>query len=112
MMMMASKNLLVLFAVFSLAASAIIPAFGKVLQGSVQQDLEMHRLARPDAGSGPLNGGVRSNRIQRPLTDNSAPLSGLVDTAAFAPLQGRAGTNGPLHSGVVQAGDFAAPPKN
>src|SRR5437868_1368125 len=111
--MIAWRKVFAFVSLFILSASVCLPGYAKILQGTVQQDLELHRLARPDGnGTGPMTGGIRSTRIQRPLTDNAAPLSGLVDTAAFAPLQGRAGSNGPLKSGVVQAGDFAAPPKN
>src|SRR5437016_5486115 len=110
--MIAWRKVFAVVSLFLLSAGACLPGYAKVLQGNVQEDLELHRLARPDngiPGNAPLTGAVKSNRIQRPISDNSAPLSGLVDTAAFAPLQGRAGSNGPLKSGVVQAGDFSAP---
>jgi hypothetical protein len=111
-------RLKVLLAAIALVSSLLpfdVNAVGaKVLQGNIQQDDYLHRLNRPaDGGTAPLQGGASSTRIQRPMS--SPGLSGgagLVDTAAFAPLTGMAGTNGPLRSGLVDSGAFSAPPKN
>jgi hypothetical protein len=89
-------------------------AFSKVLQGTVQEDSYLHRLNRPTEGTGTLQGGAESTtRIRRPTSDGLSGGVGLVDTAAFAPLAGRAGAvGGPLKSGLVDSGAFSAPPKN
>jgi hypothetical protein len=98
----------------SLVPCTMSAAGAKVLQGNIQQDDYLHRLNRPaDNGGAPLQGGASSTRIQRPVSSGGlSGGTGMVDTAAFAPLTGSAGANGPLRSGLVDSGAFSAPPKN
>jgi hypothetical protein len=87
----------------------VAPAMAKVLQGGVQEEDEITRLARPQNLTGSVD---QPSRLQRPLPApdfHGRPVTGMIDTHAFHPLAGNA-TNDDAKLGLLKPNDFASIP--
>lgn len=97
-------------ALIAMTGLLALPAPAEVLQGRIEDSNTIMRLQRPGAGTAVGNGPVAAPplRIARPSLA-AAPLSGLVDTGAFKPLQGAASDDG-AKLGLLKPNDFATIP--
>lgn len=74
----------------------VMPGQARTLEGNVQEDDAITRLARPSTQQGGVQDNGASLRVQRPMAAMApSGLKGLVDTNAFSrPLTGNAQDNG------------------